>query len=206
MSRKSTRRGGVSATELMAQLEGDEDYQRTIREAEAEREVKVRELNHAEQPIVADLRAVGVQVDSVWDLVNTAVPYPAALPILMDHLERGGYPSRVMESLGRALAVKPAVAFWDRLKARYLQPRSRGEQEGAAVALAASATGAEFDDLVGLLSNEECGQSRIYFVRPILALGGAKGRELIETLRTDPVLGKEASALSSRRVDGGASR
>lgn len=198
MSGKSRRRGGISATELMAQLEEDEDYQRRIRAAEAAREVRVRELNHAEQPIVADLRAAGVQVDSVWDLVNTAVPYPGALPILMDHLERGGYPNRVMESLGRALAVKPAVAFWDQLKARYLQPRSPGEREGAAVALAASATSTEIDDLVGLLSEEDCGESRIYFVRPILALGGARGKELIETLRADPVLGKEASALLSR--------
>ena len=52
--------------------------------------------------------AVGVEIDSVWDLVNTAEPYPAALPVLMEHLERDGYPDRVMESLGRALAVKPS--------------------------------------------------------------------------------------------------
>jgi hypothetical protein len=28
-----------------------------------------------------------------------------ALPILLDHLQRGGYPDRVTESLGHALAV-----------------------------------------------------------------------------------------------------
>ena len=194
------RRSGISATELMAQLQNDPEYQRKAQAAEEERQVKVRELARAEQPIVADLRDAGVRVDSVWDLVNTAEPYPAALPVLMGHLERGGYPDRVMESLGRALAVKPTVAFWDRLRALYLAPRGAGEQEGAAVALAASATAAQLDDLFGFLSLEERGQSRIYFVRPILAVGGDRGRQLVKSLRSDPVFGKEATALLSRRA------
>src|SRR5690242_13923443 len=99
------KRSGISATELMARLQNDPEYQRKVQAAEAERQVRVQALRLAEQPIVADLRAVGIQVDSVWDLVNTSDPYPAALPILMEHLEGGGYPERVMESLGRALAV-----------------------------------------------------------------------------------------------------
>lgn len=199
MTGRGKRSGGISAAELMAQLQSDQEYQRKVQAAEAERQVGVQELRRAEQPVVADLRSAGVQVDSVWDLVNTAEPYPAALPVLIEHLERGGYPDRVMESLGRALAVKPAVAFWDRLKALYQAPRSPGEQEGTAVALAASATKAQLDDLVGFLSMEGRGQSRIYFIRPILAVGGARGREIVEALRGDPVFGKEATALLSRR-------
>ena len=193
------KRSGISATELMAQLQNDPEYQRKVQAAEAERQVRVRELGRAEQPVVADLRDAGVNVESVWDLVNTSDPYPAALPVLMEHLERGGYPDRVMESLGRALAVKPSVDFWDRLKALYLAPRCSGEQEGTAVALAASATPAQLDDLIGFLSLEERGQSRIYFIRPILRVGGDRGRQVVESLRTDPVFGKEASALLSRR-------
>lgn len=37
------------------------------------------------------------------------------------------YPERVMEGLGRALAVKPSVAFWERLKVRWLGARDPGE-------------------------------------------------------------------------------
>ncbi|MFZ2502019.1 MAG: hypothetical protein WAW88_05070 [Nocardioides sp.] len=77
---------------------------------------------------MTDLRSAAVQVDSVWDLVNTSEPYPAALPVLMEHLERGGYPARVMEGLGRSLAVKPSVAFWERLKDRWLHARDSGEE------------------------------------------------------------------------------
>ena len=199
MTDRGKRSGGISATELMAQLKSDPDYQRKVQAAEAERQVKIQELRRAEQPIVADLRSAGVHVDSVWDLVNTAEPYPTALPILLEHLERGGYPDRVMESLGRALAVKPAVVFWDRLKALYLAPRTVGEEEGAALALAAIATSAQLDDLVDFLSVKERNESRIYFIRPILVVGRARGREVVEALRDDLVLGKEATAQLSRR-------
>lgn len=118
----------------------------------------------------------------------------------MEHLDRGGYPERVMESLGRALAVRPAVAYWQRLKARWLNARDRGEEDGAAVALAACATKAQIDDMIEFLSIEQRGQSRIYFIRPILKLGGDRGRAVVEALRTDPVSGNEATALLSRRT------
>jgi hypothetical protein len=180
-------------------LRNDPEYRARVEAVEAERQERARHLRDAEQSVVADLRSAGVQVDSVWDLVNTSDPYPAALPILMDHLERGGYPERVMESLGRALAVKPSVAFWERLKARWLEARDSGEEDGAAVALAACATKAQIDDLIAFLSVQERGQSRIYFIRPILRSGGDRGRKVVEELRDDPTLGKEATALLKRR-------
>lgn len=191
--------GPITATELMAILDNDPEYQRRMAAAEAERQVRVRALSKAEQPVVLDLRDAGVQVDSVWDLVNTSVPYPAALPVLMEHQERGGYPERVMESLGRALAVKPSVVFWERLKSCWLNARDPGEEDGTAVALAACAGKEHLDDMIGFLSIEERGESRLYFIRPILKVGGVLGRETVEGLRSDPVFGKEAAALLKRR-------
>jgi hypothetical protein len=184
----------VGATEFMMQLAQDKDYQRGKAAFDAELQERANALRAAEQPVVASLRSIGVQVDSVWDLVNTSEPYPAALPVLMEHLERGGYPDRVMESLGRALAVKPAVVFWDRLKTLYQAPRNPGEEDGTAVALAACATAAQLEDLIGFLSLSERGESRVYFIRPILKVGGQRGREIVESLRDDPAFGKEARA------------
>jgi len=192
---RKRRSDAMSATEFMAQLEEDTEYQRKKAAFDAELEERASVLRAAEQPIVAALRRVGVPIDSVWDLVNTAEPYPVALPVLIAHLERGGYPDRVMESLGRALAVKPAVAYWDRLKALYLAPRSTGEEDGAAVALAACATGAQLDDLIGFLSLSERGESRIYFIRPILDVGGQRGREIVESLRFDPMFDREVGEM-----------
>jgi hypothetical protein len=193
------KRSGISATELTARLESDPEHQRMVQAAEAERQERERLLAEAEQPVVADLRAVGVQVDSVWDLVNTSEPYPAALPVLMEHLERGGYPERVMEGLGRALAVKPSVAFWERLKARWLHARDSGEEDGVAVALAACATKKQLDDLIEFLAVEERGESRLYFIRSVVRVGGDRGYEVLESLRDDPVLGQAATARLKRR-------
>jgi len=196
MGRSRKQSGGMSAAELIAQLQRDEEYQARQAAVDAELQDRQSALRESEQPIVAELRAAGIEIDTVWDLVNAADPYPSALPILMDHLERGGYPDPVTESLGRALAVQPAVAFWERLKTLYLASRSAGEEEGTAVALAACATDAQLDDLIGFLSAEERGESRIYFIRPILTVGGDRGRRLVEALRSDPAFGKEATALT----------
>ena len=195
MTGRKRQSGAMSATEFKAQLDKDKEYQRQKAVFDAGVLERASVLRVAEQPVVAALHSVGVQVDSVWDLVNTSEPYPDALPVLMEHLERGGYPDRVMESLGRALAVKPAVAYWVRLKALYFAPQNPGEEDGAAVALAACATEAQLDELIGLLSFSERGESRIYFIRPILNIGGQRGREVVESLRSDPTFGKEARAL-----------
>jgi len=195
MTRPKKQSGAMAATEFMAQLRRDVEYQAKKAAFDSELQERVSALRAAERPIVADLGAAGVEAESVWDLVNTSEPYPAALPVLMDHLERGGYPDRVMESLGRALGVKPAVAFWERLKTLYLGSRNPGEEDGTAVALAACATKEHLDDLVNFLSIKERGASRIYFLRPIRRLGGDGGRNLLESLRDDETFGREATAL-----------
>jgi len=187
------------AAKIREELFRDPEYRRMFDAVEAAREERARMLAEAEAPIVRDLRAAGFRVDSVWDVVNSSEPYFEALPVLMDHLERGGYPDRVMESLGRALAVKPSVVYWDRLKARYLDPRGSGEEEGAAIALAAAATKRQLLDLIGFVEDEQRGDVRIYFLRPIKRLGGEEGLQLLERLRDDPVLGREATALLRKR-------
>lgn len=198
MTRQKSR-SGISATELTSELERDPEHQRMEQAMEAERLERERQLDEAERPIAADLKSVGVSVDSVWELVNTSNPYPAALPVLMEHLERGGYPEVVMEGIGRALAVKPSVVYWDRLKDRWLHARDAGEEEGVAVALAACASKRQFDDLVDFMSLEERGDSRIYFVRALVRVGGERAYEVLESLREHPVLGQAATARLKRR-------
>jgi len=199
MSKQKKHQGGVSAANLMARLEADPAFQRKKAEREAALDEKRKVLGAAEAPIVSDLLAVGVDVNSVWDLVNTAVPYPNALPVLMGHLERGGYPDRVMEGLGRALAVGPASVYWQRLRELYVRARGVDEKDGLAVALAASATVEHLDDLIDILGDGSWGSDRIYFLRTVLRVGGARGREVVASLTDDPILGKEASALVRRK-------
>ena len=193
----------MTAAEVIAhreeRLRNDPGYRAGVEAVEAERHNRVEALREAEQPIVTDLRSVGCQVGSVWDLVNASDPYPQALPVLLDHLKRGGYPDRVMESLGRALAVKPSVVYWDTLRGLYLSAQRPGEETGLAVALAACATTRQFDDLVALLREESRGSTRIYFLRPIRRLRRQQGLEIIESLVDDPLFGREARARLPRR-------
>lgn len=80
----------MNAVDFVVQLSQDEEYLRKKEAFNAELQQRTDVWRKAEQPIVADLRVVGWDVDSVWDLVNTSDPYYEALPVLMDHLERGG--------------------------------------------------------------------------------------------------------------------
>ena len=188
-------RPGITARELLAQLDADPVYKARKEAADAALAERTRVLREAEAPIVDDLGDAGVRVDSVWDLVNTSVPYPDALHVLLAHLQRGGYPDRVMESLARALAVKPAVAFWASLRAQYLRANGRGEEEGLAVALTACATPDQFGDLVELVRDDSRGDSRIHFLRAVKRVGGPGGANLLESLRQDKLFGQEAAAL-----------
>lgn len=188
-SAKRTRKG-MTAAELMDGLNADPEYQRKEAERDAEIEQRAQILREAEQPIVEDLRRVGQEVSSVWDLVNTSIPYPDALPVLLAHLSRGGYPDRVMESLGMALAVRPASFAWQTLRDLYLHAEGLGEEEGLAVTLAVSATAEQVGSLVGLLGEASRGQSRIHFLRTIKRLGGEHGVEVLESLRGDPCSAK----------------
>ena len=50
------------------------------------------------------------------------------------------------------------------------------------------------NDLVTLLHDDRGGQSLVHFVDSILRVGGDAGRGVIESLRDDPQLGREATA------------
>ena len=190
---------GMTAAELMRQLAADKEFQEAKRQRDEKREEGVAVLRAAERPIVDDIRGAGYDVSSVWDLVNTAEPYPAALPVLLEHLERGGYPDRVMESLGRAIAVAPAAYAWDSLRDLYLRSDGRGEEEGLAVALAASATPDRLESLIALIGEDSRGDSRIHLLRAIKRVGGDRGTEFLGSLTEDPLFGKEAAALLGKR-------
>ncbi len=186
-------KGPSTSTEFLAELEADSEFQRRRAAHEAEFAERRAALIAAQAPILEDLRAAGFDVESVWDFVNTSEPYPGALPILLAHLKRGGYPDRVMEGLGRALAVKPMVAHWDELVELYQNPRSPGEETGVAVALAACATKAQFDQLLALASDDSRNSTRLFFLRPLKQIDRVRGIAFAASRVDDPVLGKEAT-------------
>lgn len=174
----------------------DEEYQRRLAEEDIRLALMEAEVTRAEQPLTDDLHAAGVDVESVWDL---EWPYPEALPVLVEHLERGGYPEVTMNTIGNALAVRAAVVYWDRLRACYLAADDPDQADAAALALSGCAGRAQLDDLIEFVGLEERGESRIFFLRPTRRLGRQNVQGLLESLRTDPVLGQEATAILKGR-------
>lgn len=191
--------GGITAAELMAKLAADREYQRKKQAFDQDLADRKAAWLLAQLPLLAELRSVGVEVESVWDLVQREEPYPSALPVLFRYLEAGDLPDRVLEGVGRAMAVKPSITYWDQLVNVLKSASSEGQKEGAAVALAACATPAKVPNLIEILNETERIGQHMYLVRPILSEGGLVGRAFVETLLSDDVLSTEAGALLQGR-------
>jgi len=109
------RKGPITAEELLRKLEADPDWvaKRDARErGQIAWEAEMAEL---ERNLVSEIRSVGYEIDSVWDLVNNAPhpvlerkfvgPYERAYPILIRHLKLP-HIREVREGIVRALIVK----------------------------------------------------------------------------------------------------
>jgi hypothetical protein len=101
----------ITADELMAQLESDPEWvrrrdERNARHAAAVEKLR-KELEPEAAPLRRDLSAVGLDVKSIWDLVNMSAPYPKAIPVLLQHLATSRHPVQ-RQGLARALTVLEA--------------------------------------------------------------------------------------------------
>lgn len=179
----------------MAELDADPAYVAHRERRDVERQRMEEESRRAQAPLIEELRAVGVEVDSAWELVNTSTPYPAALPILLEHLQRP-YPDRVREGIARALAVRGAKFGWERLVRLYREePAGTDAKDGLAVALAAASDDDVVDEVISLAEDVEHGESRLLLLRRLKRSRSAEARAALERFADDSVLGQEARRL-----------
>jgi hypothetical protein len=183
-------RGPMNASELMEQLANDPVRQAAIAKREAELAVLRAGWRAAEAPLVAELQAAGYDVDSAWNLISTTVPYPDALPILVDHLSRD-YPDRVREGIARALAVRAAVPWWPELRDYYMKATGPDAKSALAVAVSVTVTKATLSEYIDLIKDPANGSSRVLLVRALKRLRDPRGLAVLEELRNDPVLSQE---------------
>lgn len=191
-------RGAISATELMAELEANPDFVARREAADAERAELERLLGIAEQPVVEELRDLGLDLDSVWDLYKFPDSRPQAIPVLLKHLTRD-YPGRVLFGIGQGLDHKSARPWWSDLRQMMLSTDREEVRDRLAVALANCATREHYEDLLAFIRDGSLAECRIYFLRPINRIGNrinvGQGRAVIEAVADDPVLGREATAI-----------
>ena len=102
----------ISAGELMATLESDQDFLGKRREAEVRRLKDVAAFAEEERDLLVELSNAGISVDSVWDFVSCQATPEAAIPVLISHLS-AEHSDRIMEGIVRSLTdvtARPAAA------------------------------------------------------------------------------------------------
>jgi len=148
-----------------------------------EREASAAALHEEEKPIVADLRLAGLDVQSVWDLVNwRGQPYDAAIWVLLKHLPIH-YSDRLAEGIARALSRPYArAASWEAVLNLFrAEPQIPGAGFKAALALALSgmAKSTDIEVLIELFHDRSHGGCRVFFISKIAR---SKHNEAIPTL------------------------
>lgn len=184
----------MTAEELLAKLNQDPVYlQRKAQDESALERLRI-ELSDAEAPLVKELRSVGLNVSSVWDLVNTSNSYELAIPILLKHL-RMPYPDAIIAGIARALGTQDAREYgWRIIVDQYVKtdpianPRAK---EGLAVALAGASDDSVIDDLVDLITDEKNGESRVLLLLGLRRSKAPQARQAILDLSRDPQFEEE---------------
>lgn len=97
----------IGAADLVELLNSCPEWVAENEAREAKRQAAELRFRAEEEAMVTDLAKVGIEVSSVWDLVNTDKSYPAAIPTLLDHLHRP-YHMRIRNGIIRALTTREA--------------------------------------------------------------------------------------------------
>lgn len=195
MSRKKT------AAELMAELNSDPDYLVRKREQEESRQKLLAQRAKEAAPVVAALRAAGVEVQSLWDLSNGGRNDPRATNVLFEELKQD-YPDHVREGILRALATPDARIRWDELvnifehNTANLSPAIRYV---AALTLSGAADDTVLDDVIRLAKDERLGFDRAPLLLALIRSKTPKAKMTLLELRDDPDLGKEIKKM--RRLE-----
>ena len=195
-------KGPVSAVEFMRALDADPDHRAKKETFDAELAERSRRLSEAARPLLADLSAIGCDVESLWTL-RTLQPYPdGTIQVLLQHLGTP-LPDRVREGIARALAVVEARPAWPELVQAYRNEASAedtGTREGLAEALMVTASRATADELVEIIQDRRLGPSRILLLRALTRLRLPDRWGLIAQCRQDPDLVVEADHMLAERA------
>ena len=198
----------ISVTDLMDQLNADPAWRAEQERKNAALEAEMQILRREEEPLIADLSSVGIKVDSVWDLVNTNRAYPAAVPVLVRHLQNREYPIKIREGIVRALIVPEAdstVAHALLHELWALEPCSGGLNDslkGAiAVALAFMARKLAVTEILRVIENDKFGYTIFPLIEAVAEIMGSKSIPILLPLLDRPsVAGPTARALANLKA------
>ncbi|AXT61813.1 HEAT repeat domain-containing protein [Aquimarina sp. AD10] len=129
------------------------------------------------------LLAVGISINSIYDLVNTKEKYPKAIPILIELLNKKlSFNSNIIEGIVRALAVKEAKGIANKVLFELYEATADDEfilNWAIGNTIHVIVEPKDKDDLIKIISDKTKGNARQMFV---LALGKIKGKKSEEVL------------------------
>lgn len=165
-----------------------------LRDAATEVWRRLSKEEHArdEAPVVAALRAAGVDVNSAWDMVNRKESFPLAMPVLRKHLELD-YPPKVREGIARAMSDGAARPYWRDIVQLYQRESNKYVKDALAVALNGAAGPEQYEELIALALESINGSSRIALIWTIQRrVNLERAEQVLLELATDPVTKQEA--------------
>jgi hypothetical protein len=184
--------------EFMARLRSDPEWVARTQDRKKMFAEKALFLSKAEEPVVQDLRKAGVNVKSVWDLVNTSFHYDIAIPILLKHLPEP-YLDRVRDSIARALAVPEAKDGWNVIVQEYLKAENDSEvKSGLACAINVLGAKDHIDEVIALIRDSRHGTSRMLLVEALRRSKNLRAKETLDDLIDDPEIGVEIQRIKRK--------
>ncbi|MBK8726816.1 MAG: hypothetical protein IPL96_12425 [Holophagaceae bacterium] len=186
----------MTASDLMARLENDPEWVKQRNERERIHAEKVALNLAAEKPLVDALRDVGLNIGSLNDLIQLEKPYPEAIPVLMEYMDRE-HSDHVRGCIALALAVPEAIGEWRKIKTAFLNDPnpttdfSRTKWQWA-LALAASADDSVLGEVIELILDKNTGRDRAPLLQALLRSKDPRARAVLKELEKDPVIGADA--------------
>jgi hypothetical protein len=122
---------------------------------------------------------------------------PAAVPILLEHLNRP-YSEWTLEGIDTTLGTRVALSAWDDLVALYAAQDATSPNQGLAATLSEIATRKQLPDVLALLHDTRL-PYRVFFLRTLTRLRVPNRWEIIEASVSDPELEVEARHMLHQR-------
>lgn len=159
-----------------------------------------------DKDVTKALQQVGLNVSSVYDLVNSKESYPQAIPVLLDFLPKVK-DLRVKEGIVRALTVKKArgTGAAEMLITEFSKiddsPNSLPLKWAIGNALSVIADDEVFEKIVDLVYNKKHGKAREMLVSSLANMKDSRAVDvLIELLQDEETVGHAAFALGKLKV------
>jgi hypothetical protein len=178
--------------ELVSKPKTAEEIQEILELAKKIDQLRLREY----QSMIDELKKIGIKIQSIWDLVNSDIKYPDAIPILLKYLPIV-QDDKNKEGIIRSLTVPEAKGIATQSLLKEYNETSKSKESLRwiiANALKTTITANDIGSILPLVLDKENGLSRQMLV---VALGGKKSeqvREILEVLLNDEnqVIRKEA--------------